>query len=116
MKTFYLLGFVLLVFACDSSDEVLPAQNNTTGGDDEDPIIQGSVIFPNGYSEADVLVNVLEAKSGEILDFTLTDRLGEFRFTGKVRDKVILEIVCFDGTFRKSDPFEVDSIPLMVTI
>lgn len=119
MKTFYVFGLVLLVFACDpvnSDDEILPSQQSDTGGDDEDPIIQGEVIFPNDSSRSNTLVSLLDSKAEQVLYFTLTDLNGKFQFKLPRKEKFVMRVACPDGNFRETEPFGLETLPAILKV
>ncbi|SMD36055.1 hypothetical protein SAMN04488029_2688 [Reichenbachiella faecimaris] len=134
MKTFYVFGLILLVFACNPvnyDDEVLPSQQSDTGGDDEDPIIQGSdtggddedpiiqgtLIFPNDSSgSSNMLISLMDSKADRMLDFTLTNLNGNFHFNLPRKEQFILQVICPDGKFRETEPFGLETLPAILKV
>ncbi|MDN5201265.1 hypothetical protein QQ008_07830 [Fulvivirgaceae bacterium BMA10] len=118
MKTFYFFSLVLLTFACDPiglDEDITPKRGNTTGGDDEDPIIQGSVIFPED-SESDTLVMLMDIESSRILDFTLTNKAGRFCLKSPKQKDLAIRLVNPSGGFVTSDSFRTESLPLLLKV
>ncbi len=108
-KTLFFASLALTAFACSpdaNNEDVLPIERSTTGGDDEDPIIQGDT----------TLVSLIDANTLEILDYTLTDNRGGFELKLPEGKPLILRVICPDGHFRDSEAFDYESVPRIVTI
>lgn len=114
-------GLVLLMFACDSitvDEDVIPAQRyeGDTGGDDEDPIIQGGIVFPDDFSESDTLVSVTNVETAEVIASALTDENGEFSFAIPRATLLRINLVSPDGYFRYTEPFTAEDLPALLVI
>ena len=115
-KSTYIFGLIILVFACEPAEDVVPNFKNTTGGDDEDPIIQGGVMFPDGSSDSDTLVSLINAHTKQVIEYTLTDEAGRFLFQMPSGENLLIEIVYPNGKFVRSEPFNTGKIPAILKV
>ena len=117
MKYFRFIPFIFIVFACNVNDLDLPNTNDTGGGDDEDPIIQGGGVWPDGSAVSDTLISVVKFSSNELVDCSITDESGNFTVNGLMGQPLKLQVVFPDGSFRESTrPFFMDSLPNNIVI
>ena len=114
-------GLVLLTFACNPStvdEEIIPLERyeGDTGGDDEDPIIQGGIVLPNDSTLSDTLVSITNVETAEVIASTLADECGEFSFAIPRKTKIRINIVASDGYFRYTNPFITDDLPAVLAL
>ncbi len=114
-------GLVLLTFACNPStvdEEIIPIERyeGDTGGDDEDPIIQGGIVLPNDSTLSDTVVSITNVETAEVIASTLTDEYGEFSFTLPEKTMLRINIVASDGCFRYTNPFNTDDLPAILAM